>query len=1029
MPDGTASTKPELSFKDAACNYISLGWRVFPLAAGAHVPMGGSNGHNGATRDIKTVLGWWGPEGNMPHANVGIATGRLSGIWVLDVDNHGDESQNGFTTLQALIDANSALPDTTTAMSPRGGLHYYFKVPEDFDIVNKAGILGPGLDSRSSGGYIVAPPSIRADRGNIRYAWAPGKSPEEIEPADTPEWMLAILREKCRKESAGEHDAAAIVDTLQRLEDPAFKASMMNYAAKGLGFELENIREAAPGTGNDTLFRSAFKVGQLIGMGLLDEISTHQELLEAAMERDRPEHEARDVIDRAFTKGKNVPRALPNAKGESKKRPMMPLAEAQLVLTDVEAKLSFGNAQILYEDRSLMAFATLEEMKSPEFQGFKSKLGKYGISKRDVEKEVKDLRKGLESDAEAEKRIEKQKTVKDTKIHFLGKSGGMYYYLSSSQRELECLSKEGHKKLSLLALAPYKFWIAKFSKETKDETVVDWDRAADWLFRESDKVGIFDPVSVKGVGAFKDGDRIVVNLGNELLVDGIPVSFDNYESKRGIVYEQKKSVSVDLQNPLTTEEAKRIVKHICSLSFETRFSAMAVAGWTALASLSGAIEPRVHCYVNGATGTGKSFLQHGIVGSLNRNIVNESAGTTTAAAIRQSNGNSARPNIIDEFEGTNEKGRMRLEGLLELMRNSFDGHIDKKGSTSGAVTSYALGHMYFVTSIVDQTALAADKTRIVTANLSQFPTGETGKQIERDHIEIFGELWHKDRNDEKISARFLGRVFRNIPRTFATIAVFKRAIVDHIQKQRGVKVWANLLGAAYAFENDTVPTIEQARQYLVQAEFSDDVYAEAAEANEHTDLVADLLSRTVIYQTEHEGRFIDNRFRIKDLAIAVMSDSNELRLSKSEAGRSLEKCGLRMLEIKERDQDGVEKTKWRLAIANKHPELAKMLAHTRWKDGWNGVLKSHQFTIPGRHQHRIDGTAGKVTLLDAEALFREDLLEQRLKALNAADKQKEDKMLEKSMLSLTVISDCIDLVEIAEGTFKNYEEMTYAKRF
>jgi putative DNA primase/helicase len=66
---------------EAALRYAALGWKVFPIAAGAKVPKAGTHGHRDATTDGDTIRGWFAGK---PHLNVGMATGQASGVWVLD---------------------------------------------------------------------------------------------------------------------------------------------------------------------------------------------------------------------------------------------------------------------------------------------------------------------------------------------------------------------------------------------------------------------------------------------------------------------------------------------------------------------------------------------------------------------------------------------------------------------------------------------------------------------------------------------------------------------------------------------------------------------------------------------------------------------------------------------------------------------------------------------------------------------------------------------------------------------------------
>ncbi|EQD41166.1 protein containing DNA primase/polymerase, bifunctional, partial [mine drainage metagenome] len=72
---------------ELARHYVSRGWPVFPLAAGGKVPAipreRGGHGCLDATLDMNRVEHWWS---EYPDANVGISTGRRSGLLVIDVD-------------------------------------------------------------------------------------------------------------------------------------------------------------------------------------------------------------------------------------------------------------------------------------------------------------------------------------------------------------------------------------------------------------------------------------------------------------------------------------------------------------------------------------------------------------------------------------------------------------------------------------------------------------------------------------------------------------------------------------------------------------------------------------------------------------------------------------------------------------------------------------------------------------------------------------------------------------------------------
>lgn len=132
-----------------------------------------------ASRD-PNVLAAWLEQG---RCNIGIATGAASGIVVLDIDpRHG-----GDETLADLEREHGSLPTTWRFLTGGGGEHVLFRHPGR-PVKNSAGQIGPGIDVRGDGGYIVAPPSIHIN--GRPYAISVDHHPEDVPLADAPAWLL-----------------------------------------------------------------------------------------------------------------------------------------------------------------------------------------------------------------------------------------------------------------------------------------------------------------------------------------------------------------------------------------------------------------------------------------------------------------------------------------------------------------------------------------------------------------------------------------------------------------------------------------------------------------------------------------------------------------------------------------------------------------------------------------------------------------------------------------------------------------------
>jgi hypothetical protein len=132
-----------------ALAYAAAGWPVFPCRAGSKVPAT-PHGVKDATTDPAQIRAWWQW---WPDANVAIACGA-PGPDVVDIDTkHGAPGRESLSRLAraGLVRGAGALVRT-----PTGGQHLYFLGSGQ----RNSTIAAHGVDFRSSGGYVVAPPSV-----------------------------------------------------------------------------------------------------------------------------------------------------------------------------------------------------------------------------------------------------------------------------------------------------------------------------------------------------------------------------------------------------------------------------------------------------------------------------------------------------------------------------------------------------------------------------------------------------------------------------------------------------------------------------------------------------------------------------------------------------------------------------------------------------------------------------------------------------------------------------------------------------
>ena len=174
------------------------GFSVIPVQPGGKRPLVPWVEYQSRRPTEEEIHQWWQQH---PNANIGIVTGKISRIVVIDLDLDKDDNESGAKIYEQA-------PTDLIVKTGRGGYHLYYCYPEDVDhISNRVGLL-PGVDIRADGGYVVAPPSAHSS-GRL-YEWTrrgkPGKLPPHLvglltsyTPVgrdggeDSPKWLSDLL--------------------------------------------------------------------------------------------------------------------------------------------------------------------------------------------------------------------------------------------------------------------------------------------------------------------------------------------------------------------------------------------------------------------------------------------------------------------------------------------------------------------------------------------------------------------------------------------------------------------------------------------------------------------------------------------------------------------------------------------------------------------------------------------------------------------------------------------------------------------
>jgi putative DNA primase/helicase len=224
--------------------------------------------HDG-TRDPAVIGSLWT---TYPDANVSVATGNASGVLVLDVDEK--DGFSGSEDLQRLERLFEPLPRSWRSRTPSGGLHLWYSQP-DRPLANRVhfpvpdgqgGMVKSGLDVRTTGGAIAAPPSRKASGA---YAWI--DDPVDVELADAPAWLLDLIDPPLPPARPFEPVHIGSLSRIARYVESAINGECLELARMG------------PGSGrNLRLFMASANLGQLVGADLVVQSVAERALLHAA---------------------------------------------------------------------------------------------------------------------------------------------------------------------------------------------------------------------------------------------------------------------------------------------------------------------------------------------------------------------------------------------------------------------------------------------------------------------------------------------------------------------------------------------------------------------------------------------------------------------------------------------------------------------------------------------------------------------------------------------------------------------------
>lgn len=247
---------------DRALLYAAKGFSVIPVGANK-IPLIGWKEFQSRRATPEEILAWWK---KTPDAQVGIVTGQISDLTVIDVEATGDSSP--------------MKDDTFTVKTGGNGIHFYFKYDKDFTNMVRA---RPLVDVRSEGGYVVAP-GARSHKGEYKAIGDEHEMKVARMSPETKEWLLGA------------------------------KQSVTPYTTAGTGpstipYRLELSYGMAQGGRNDAIHKDALKL-----LAKMDEQSAWNTIvgINASYKPPLPESEVRTAFNSALRRFRESPPVNPH---------------------------------------------------------------------------------------------------------------------------------------------------------------------------------------------------------------------------------------------------------------------------------------------------------------------------------------------------------------------------------------------------------------------------------------------------------------------------------------------------------------------------------------------------------------------------------------------------------------------------------------------------------------------------------------------------------------------------------------------
>lgn len=523
-------------------------------------------------------------------------------------------------------------------------------------------------------------------------------------------------------------------------------------------------------------------------------------------------------------------------------------------------------------------------------------------------------------------------------------NGMVYYFYAFATRTVIGLSPSAMSRNNLMQLAPLNWWRNEFEDDRASFAV---DEAADWLIHTCAMIGTFSEKRLRGRGAWRDKNRIVIHAGDKLLVNGKETALTEMDSR--YIYEIGEELNMNVKNPLILKETEPLIPLLSKLNWERPVNANLLAGWMVIAPVCGALEWRPHIWLLGPVGSGKTWIMKNIIRRMLGGVSLVVQGETSEPGIRQALNNDALPVVFDESESQDKRSQERMQTILGAARvasSDNSGAVTKGGQGSGGSKSYTIRSCFAFSSIVFSAMQQSDQSRITPLSVVKAVDPKASERWAE-----FQKIYSSMITDEYCE-RLRARTISMLTTILKNAKIFSSAAVAHLGEQRTGDQLGILLAGAYSLVSDGIVSYEAALKWVQERNWDEE--KSLASSRDEVALINHLLE----YQVRVETRAATVGRTVGELVLCAMNMiTAENDIPPGHANEVLRRMGMKVKDDY-------------LYVSNSDANIQKILQYSKWPSNHSKILERLEGAEKVDSQRFSAGVATRAVRIPKETIFK-----------------------------------------------------------